>query len=228
MLDAFNGALNAQGIVAMALRRAGSPDLHLTAAGVEDLTAPAYMELQQILDHLALVWDWPWSRIPCKVILDSRCVDLPSIFWRVAHDDPFWITAPGERYRVPLNFGGDFFGKMQADTYGPPERIHINKIQGNLYVDPIPDQTYEGELHLQPWHVPLTEITSIPWFPYSSHLVSALAIRLNLQQDDNRADKEAVLEQQLFKQIRHSISDQGERSATITLNPEIYRPVRSL
>lgn len=225
-LDAFGGVLTAQQLVAAARRRAGSPDLHLNPDGSEDLNAPAYVELQMLLDHLALAWDWPFARVAVSLSLTARATVLPHQFWRVSINDPLWIVdCNGNRTRCPLADEGTFFNTIStpSEVMGRPEKFWIQKSSQTLFVDPKPDQTYLGEFHFQPWQPPLDDITSKPWFPWSEYLVSALAVKLCLNQDDSRADKEALLAVTLMKAIRGSLSEQGERTATVQLSPLVYR-----
>lgn len=193
------------------------------------MLAPAYLELQLILDSLALSWDWPFTRILCSMEVSDRCSDLPSILNRISFHDPFFIRdTQGNSLPLRLLPEDEFFTTISHDDVrGFPTRASIQKANGLLFVDPIPDQTYTVIVHLQPWQIPLAEITSLPWFPWSEYLVSALAVKLCLDQDDNRVQAEAQLAAKLFKEIRSSISDQGERTAQVKLDPRVYRtPIR--
>ena len=227
-LDAFQGVGDAQTLVGMARRRAGSPDLHLDTSGNETVAAPAYLELQFILDNLALSYDWPFARVARSLSIGSgaRSITLPSSFWRVSINDPLWIIdCNGNRTRTILGDEDTFFDHITtpAQTRGRPERFWVQKSSQTLFVDPTADQDYVGEFHFQPWQVPLSDISDKPWFPWSEYLVSALAVKLCLNQDDTRMQAEAALALSLMTQIRRSLSEQGERTATIQLNKSFFR-----
>lgn len=226
-LDAFQGVLTAQQIVAQARRRAGSPDLHLDTGGNETLDAPAYVEFQMLLDTLALTWDWPFARVGKDIVLQGRITDLPTEFWRISIDDPIWILDCDKgRSRLHLADEGVFFDRLAVtgQSAGRPTLGFIQKSSGQLYVDPVPDQTYSAEVHFQPWRIPLGAIDSRPWFPWSEYLVEMLGAKLALTLDDSRAASCAAVATELMKGIRRSLNDQGERTAQITLNREVYRP----
>lgn len=229
-LSAFEGVATAQQIVAAALRHAGSPDLHLDSNGNETLDAPAYIELQWLLDHLAMAHDWPFTRTALSVPILSRENPLPATFWRASVDDPLWlVSCDGTRSRVHLDDEGEFFSALPGtgSPEGTPTRFWIQKSSQTLFVDPVPEQAYVGEFHFQPWQVPLSAIDSRPWFPWSEYLVAALAVKLCLNQDDSRAAAEQLRADKLMKEIRHSLSDQGERTSQVRLNPNVYRrPLR--
>ena len=231
-LDAFGGVLTAQQIVAAARRRAGSPDMHLDDAGNETTDAPAYVELQMILDHLAMAWDWPFGRVArtFNIAIGDRTTELPTDFWRVSFDDPMWLVdCDNGRSRLHNADEGVFFDRLGVTglSLARPTQVFIQKSSGLIFVDPIPDQVYAIEVHFQPWQIPLSGTDSKPWFPWSEYLVSALATKLALTQDDSRSAQEAALASKLMKEIRHSISDQGERIANVQLNPQFYRrPIR--
>src|SRR5882724_8104782 len=130
-LSAFDGVLTAAQIVAAARRRAGSPDLQLDpTSGLEVLTAPAYVELQMLLDHLALAWDWPFARIARSIPLLSRTVTLPTEFWRVSINDSMWVVdCNGDRTR-PIHDDEDvFFDRITTPLtlVARPERWFIQK-----------------------------------------------------------------------------------------------------
>jgi len=235
-LDAFSGVFTCQQIVEMARRRVGSPDLHLTSSGSVPASAadvqatPAYQELQVLLDHLAMAYDWPFARVALNINITGRTQALPTAYWRPSFSDPlFLIDQDGGRSQLQLTGEDIFYANLTTHSQGRPERFCIHKIgqddsvSGILVVDPAPDKTYLAEIHYQPWQAAITAITDKPWFPWSEYLVSALATKLALYQDDRRGSMEAQLAAKLMREIRHSISDQGQRSATLRLNPQIYR-----
>lgn len=232
-LDFFANGLTAKQVVTVARRRAGNADLHLDANGNETLDAPAYIQLQLLLDHLALSWDWPFTRIICEMPITARSQPVPTSLLRISFSDPFFITEPGTGIRTPLRLCSEeeFFKILQFSPeialVSLPQRGFLQKSTGLLFVDPFPDKAYTAEVHLQPWQVQLETVDSLPWFPWSEYLFHALALELCLDQDDSRAQSEAQLAQVLFKEIRHSISDQGERTNRLTLDPTVYRkPLR--
>lgn len=227
-LDAFGGVATAQQLVSLARRRAGSPDLHLDTSGNETLDAPAYQELQFLLDNLALAWDWPFKRIilALSIPVGTRTLTLPHQFWRVSINDPMWIVdCNGNRTRCILSDEDVFYDHITtpAEVRGRPLRFNISKQAQLITFDPPADQQYAGEFHIQPWQVPLSDISDRPWFPFSEYLVSALAVKLCLNQDDSRAEAEAAMATQKMTEIRRSISEQGERTATVQLSKEFYR-----
>ena len=226
-LDAFGGVMTATQIVAAARRRAGSPDVHLNPAGAEALDAPGYVELQMLLDTLALSWEWPFARVGKDVVLQGRITPLPTEFWRMSVDDPIWIVdCNNRRGRLHLADEGVFFDKLEVTgaSTARPTIGFFQKSTGRLYVDPVPDQVYTAEIHFQPWRIPLATINDRPWFPWSEYLVEALGAKLGLTLDDQRAASCDQLASRLMKDIRRSLGDQGERTAQIQLNREVYRP----
>jgi hypothetical protein len=212
------------------------PDLHLDIDGEESVNAPAYQELQTILDHLSLAWDWPFARTVCTFTISGRSANLPSNFWRIGFQDPLYVLdESGARSRLVLQAPDkwhDMLGQPDSEGdagLGRPERGWLRKDngQGILYVDPIPDQTYTVEIHFYPWQCALTDPSDRPWFPYSHYLVSRLASVLALSQDDSRAQSEFQLAEKMMQEIRRSISDQDTRGRSIPLSRSTYRsPLR--
>lgn len=229
-LAPFEDMRSAQEIVALALVRAGSPSKQLNAAGDEALDAIAYLELQLILDGIATDYDWPYTRVIRTLTVSGRTTPLPREFWRVSFDDPmWWLDGCGGRIRMHLDDEPGFFSSLSAPaTRGTPIRFWIHKQNQVLYVEPIPTAPGTVEFHFQPWHIPLDDITSKPWFPHAEYLVSALASKLCLGQDDQRAMSEDALATRLMTRIRRGQGDQGDRTHSIPYNPVHFRPMRKL
>lgn len=229
-LDAFAGVLTAKGIVDLARRRVGNPDLHLDLNGEETVEAPAYKELQILLDHLATAWDWPFSRTVCTFTVSGRSTDMPTHFWRIGFQDPFYIIdSDGGRSRLVL-VGQDTFHDTVTDGTGRPERGYVLLDSGaaKLIVEPAPDASYTAEVHYYPWQCALVDTSDKPWFPYSAYLVSALAVRIAIGQDDSRVQEEAALATSMMKEIRQNISDGATRGLVIPLSRQFYRTPRTI
>jgi hypothetical protein len=238
-IAAFTQVLTAQAIVQAADREAGSPGLYLTSAGTETLAAHAYVALQSLLDHLAQAWDWPFRNDALSLQVSTRTTELPSDYWRATFNGAFLVD-PITNRRYPLQLLGsqEFHeGLIPAEEgTGRPSSVQIIKNSGSatggsphgvLYTDIVPDRTYFIELHYSPLAVPLAAITTKPWFPWSYYLIKALAVELFVHQDDNRRADVAAERDRLFRDIRRSLSEPGQRANRVRYNTSVFRdPVR--
>ena len=234
-LNALTSRLTCQQIVTLAERKANNPGLHLTPSGIEPdgtpgdtiLDAPAYACLQILLDQLALVKTFTFTRTALNFAVSSLHNDLPPSFWRVAFSDPCWMSTAADTARTRQRFylldAQEFHVRQEDGAVGRPLFGYINRQLGVLTVNPEPDQAYLGELHYYPYQVAIADITDVPWFPYSQYLVNKLLCDLYLTQDDTRyaiADKEA---KELMKQISNSMGDERDRaSAQLELDSRVY------
>lgn len=243
-LGVFTNTFTAQKVVTMAERKAGGPGYHLNTSGSEDLTAPAYVQLQAILDHQAQRRHWPFRHDARTLTLNSRITALPLDFWRAAFNQAFLVDVNGVRSVLPIIGLSDFHSEISSVSWqqgtttatGRPQYITIFKHQGTsgggtgegkIIADVTPDTTYYLELHYDPMASPLSAITSVPWFPWSQWLIEALVCDLYLSQDDSRYQLAAMSRDKLMREILDSLSDPGQRGAAIGYDPLRYvRPMR--
>ena len=236
-LNAFAGGLTCKQIVTLAERKANNPGLHLTSNGVEPgttsyvanpiLDAPAYACLQIILDELALVKTFTFTRTALNFSVVSLHNDLPASFWRVAFSDPVWLSTAADaattRERFYLLDSQEFHARQDDGVVGRPRFGYINRQLGVLTVNPEPDQAYIAELHYYPYQVAIADIDDYPWFPYSTWLVNKVLCDLYVTQDDTRyqiADKE---NKEIMKRISNSMGDERDRaSAQLELDSRVY------
>lgn len=231
--------LTAQAIVRAADREAGNPGLYLNESGSETLAAHAYVKLQVLLDQLALSGDWPFRHDALSLQIASRTTALPSDFWQATFSEAFF-TDPnsGDRRPVRLVDSHTFHDRMRPSTQtdAPPEIACIMKNQGAadggsasgvVMVDPVWSTAYFLELHYSPLAVPLAAIGSKPWFPYAHYLIKALAVELLTHQDDARGVAVAQERDRLYREIRQSQGDLGQRPTQIRWSRDVFRtPVR--
>lgn len=226
-LAAQVGVFTARQIVSLAERKAGNPGLQLVPGGSETLAAPAYLELQSILDQLALTQTFTFKREAIDFYITGRNNSLPSNFWRVGFSDPCWIVNVNDsrRERFFLLDAQEFHSRFQDGSIGTPVIGYINRTTGDITVEPAPDSTYVLELHYYPWQPALATVDDIPWFPFSQYLVQALLAELYLHQDDTRWQIAEQNRMRLMKEIKSSMGDDRDRaSSQLTLDPQFYRP----
>ena len=247
-IAAFTQVLTAQQIVEAADREAGSPGLYLdpqtglAPVATFSTTMPrthAYCVLQSILDHLAQAWDWPFRNDALTIQVSTRTTELPSDYWRATFNGAY-IIDPVTNRRLPLQLlaSQDFHdGLVPSESgSGQPSSIQIIKNSGSavagsphgiVYVDIVPDRTYFVELHYSPLALPLTNITTKPWFPWSMYLIKAVAVELFIHQDDSRRSDVAAERDRLFRDIRRSLAEPGQRSGQVRHNANVFRtPIR--
>lgn len=234
-LDPFSGVFTAQQIVGMAERRANNPGLYLQASdGLEGIAAPAYLELQSILDTLALTETFTFTRTALDIPITGRINELPTVnngsatgYWRIGFSDPCWIVPNDNsngRTRFHLLDAEQFHTRFEDGATGTPQIGYINRSNGTLIVDPAPNQSFTLELHFYPWQIPLSAISDRPWFPYTEYLVEALLCKLYLAQDDQRFQAAMLNRDGLMRKIKRSLGDDRDRaSAILQLDPTFYR-----
>lgn len=228
--------LTAQAIVRAADREAGDGGLYLDSAGAENLTAHAYVKLQVLLDQLALSGDWTFRKDALSLQISSRSTALPSDFWQASFTDAFMIhPTSGDRRPVRILDSEAFHRQLRPSTQcdAPPEVCCLVKNQGAanggatpsgvLMVDPVWSTTYWLELHYSPLAIPLAAITTKPWFPYAHYLIKALAVELLTMQDDPRAVGVAQERDRLYREIRMSQGDVGQRPRQMRWSRDVFR-----
>lgn len=239
-LNALTQSLTAQQIVTLAERKAGGPGYHLNASSVEALDAPAYIQLQVILDQLALTQDWPFRHDALTLTCASQIVALPLDYWRSSFTNAYLLDSSGLRLGpIPIRGHEDFHDALPqalaSGVTGTPSFLSIQKNRGaanggsgagQIVFDVAPARTFYLELHYDPIASPLSAISSKPWFPYSQYLVQALLCELYLAQDDTRMVAAASERERLWAQIRRGQSDAGQRSAAVGYDAGFYRAPR--
>jgi hypothetical protein len=233
-LDVFTNTYTAQQIVRMAEAKAGNPGKHLNANGNEGsdtgnfpFDAIAYMELQSILDELAMVYTWPFARTALNFYVAAQQNDLPANFWRVGFADPCWLIDPdsGERWRLRLLDAEQYHARLIGNpTAARPDTLYISKKNGTASIEASPDKTYVAELHYYPWQPSLASITAQPWFPYHRYLVHALLCELYLLQDDSRWQQSNSEREAIMHRITQAQGDARDKaSMKLELDPGVYR-----
>lgn len=229
--------LAANVIVRAADLEAGSPGLYLTPAGSETLDAPAYVKLQQLLDHYAMSFDWPFRDDAVSLQVSTRATTLPSDYWSATYT-ACEITDPssGASWSIPLLDERSWTESIVPSDNGGvgiPSALHVYKNHGAaeggtpeavLYTNIVPDKTYWIDLHYEPQATPLAAITTKPWFPYAHALTKALAVELFTNQDDPRAVAVAQERDRLFREIRRKQAGPGERGAMVRYSAMCFRP----
>lgn len=226
-LDVFSNVFTARQIVGLAEHRANFPGKNLDTSGTETLDAPAYLELQSLLDQLATINTFTFTRTAIDFYITGRNNTLPSNFWRVGFADPCWIVNSDntQRNRFYLLDAQDFHSRFQDGATGTPQIGYINRNTGDITVDPAPDKTFILELHYYPWQPALSDVDARPWFPYTQYLVNALLCDLYLSQDDQRWQIADTNRQRLMKEIKGSMGDDRDRaSSNLELDVRFYRP----
>ena len=235
-LAAFTQSLTAQQIVRQADQEAGSPGLYLNTSGTEDLTAPAYVRLQALLDHEAQSGDYPFRNDRLTITVSSRLTTLPSDFWRATFPDARIYDQAGNALPLRILGEGDFHAILTdaSTSTGMPTAagVMLNRgsaqagtPEGVLIVEPAPDGPYQVELPYQPLSLPLGTISSKPWFPYSLYLIKALACELFVNQDDTRMVPVAMERDRLKREIQRTQHGPGMRNARLGMSPSVFRPV---
>jgi hypothetical protein len=200
------------------------------------LDAPAYAELQMILDQLALVENFTFTRQAIDFYINARINSLPTWnngavpvgYWRIGFSDPAWLMSVNDpaldRSRIAFLDAEQFHARFHDGETGRPTVAYINRSNGTILVDPAPDQLYVMEIHCYPWQAALVDPTTRPWFPYSEYLVEALLTKLYLALDDSRRQDSAALQAAIMKRIKQSLGDERDHaSASLTLDPVFYR-----
>jgi hypothetical protein len=165
-LERLHDGPDRAGIVAQCEQTCGSPGLHLVA-GVEDINAPAYVQLNEILTSLYTQHEWPFLATASNPVLASRENALPSDYWRARFHDPLILLDGDSRYTLTLKDPSAWFhgGLEAATSTGRPTSFTIDKSRSSFFLDCIPDRTYNGELHYYRFVPRLTTKESVPMFP---------------------------------------------------------------
>jgi hypothetical protein len=245
-LDPFSSVFTAKQIVTLAERRVNNPGLHLTPSGLEPgggtgdyatypmVDAPGYAELQMILDELALVKNFTFTRTAVDFNITARINDLPTLnngssvgYWRIGFSDPAWLVSTtsnvNDRSRITFLDAEQFHSRFEDGITGRPEIAYINRSNGTIIVDPAPDGPYIMEVHCYPWQAALATIDSRPWFPNSAYLVEALVEKLAFHQDDMRRQEAAQNKMMMMKRLVSSLGDERDHASTkIELDPTYY------
>ena len=186
-----------------------------------------------------MAYDWPFRNDAVTIQVSSRSTELPSDYWAATFNGAYLIDpATGSRQTVQLLAPQAFHDSLITldSGTGMPRAISILKNagsavggtpQGVVYTDIVPDKTYLLELHYSPLALPISAISGKPWFPWTLYLIKAVAVELFVHQDDNRRADVAAERDRLFRDIRRSLSDPGQRSGQVRYNLSVFRsPLR--
>lgn len=256
-VDAFTSGQTLQEIVASCERLADNPGLNLDpGTNAEPVTgalrnAPAYKWLLDLMRELATLHDWPFFQTAKTLTLPSGAssVSLPPEYWRMSGEIPMWILTGsgnagtlGARRPVQLLDRETFFAGFPTTStasLGIPNYCYIDRINGSIFLRPIPDQTYLAEFHF--FQIPKgttanfsgttaqgvtnASITDVPWFPFHNYLEKALLVKYYIDQDDNRAQEAEAQRQALWTQIRTAnfdLREGGLAANLLLLDPQVF------
>lgn len=225
-LNAYTAGRTAQQIVAQCEVTCGSPGLHLVS-GSEGITAPAYVQLNEILTSLYTQHEWPFLASAANVAIASRENSLPTDYWRARFHDPLILINGDSRTTLALMTPEAFFhaGLNAVTATGTPTRFTIDKQRSSYYVDCIPDRTYNGELHYYKYVARLTAITDVPTFPDSQLLIQLLCAWYFQRDDDAERWQIAKAENvEAVARIKASLSEDSDGDNTL-LDPRVFRPM---
>jgi hypothetical protein len=223
-LNAYTTGLTAQEIVAQCEQTCGSPGLHLVS-GTEGITAPAYVQLNEILTSLYTQHEWPFLATASNPVLAARENALPSDYWRARFHDPLILLDGDSRYTLKLTDPSAWFhgGLEAATSTGRPTSFTIDKSRSSFFLDCIPDRTYNGELHYYRFVPRLTATSQVPMFPDSALLVQLLAAWYFQRDDDAGRWQLAKSETaEAIARIRASLSEDSDGENTL-LDPRVFR-----
>lgn len=224
-LNAYTAGLTAQKIVAQCEQACGSPGLHLTSGGSEAITAPAYVQLNEILTSLYTQHEWPFLATASNIVIASRENSLPVDFWRSRFHDPLILIDGDTRYTLMLMEPAAFYhsGLASTSTTGKPTRFMIDKNRSSYFVDCIPDRSYNGELHYYKYVARLTAITDVPLFPDSQLLVQLLCAWYYQRDDDAGRWQIAKSENaEAVARIKASLTEESDGGNSL-LDPRVFR-----
>ncbi len=226
-LDAHEDGLTAAQIVAQCEALHDYPGKDLVS-GSASINAPAYVALNQILKALYTQRDWPFLASATNVSIAARENSLPTDYWRARFTDPL-ILISGDR-RIPLRMldPATFFqrGLHSQSNTGTPSSATIDKKRGSFYVDCIPSQTFNAELHYFRYVAALTATSDVPVYPHSDHVVQLLNAWYAQQQNDSDRYQMAKAEAaEAEARIRASVWESTDDDNTL-LDPRVFKVPR--
>jgi hypothetical protein len=222
-LTAYTAGLSAAKIVAQCEALSHYPGLNLVS-GSEVITAPAYVALNEILTSLYTRHEWPFLATAANVVIASRENSLPVDFWRARFSHPLVLIDGDQRKTLALMSPEDFFhqGLNAVTATGTPSRYTIDKNRSSYFVDCVPSESFNGELHYYKLPTRLTATTDVPMFPDSSLLVQLLSAWYYQQQDDTRYQMAKMEAAEAFAQVKASLYEDSDGQTTL-LDPRVFR-----
>lgn len=223
-LNAYTAGRTAAQIVAQAEQTCGHPGLHLVS-GSEAITAPAYVQLNEILTSLYTQHEWPFLATAANVVISARENSLPTDYWRARFSDPLILIDGDSRYTLPLLDPSAFYhaGLSSTTATGKPTRFTIDKNRSSFFVDCIPDQSYNAELHYFKYIARLTAITDVPMFPDSALLIQLLCAWYYQRDDDpNRWQMAKAEGAEAIARIRASLTEDSDGGNDL-LDPRVFK-----
>lgn len=230
-LNAYSSGKTAKQIVDDCERAARYPQLNLDpGTGAEPVdgslrNAPGYRYLIDTLKESFTLFDWPGTQKAQTLQITSRSQSLPSDFWRLQFENGLFLLLDNSRPQLENCTRERFFATMtdNANT-AQPIKFYIDRTKtGSLFVDPIPDRTYLGELHYFALTAEINSINDVPVFPYDMYLFWALLEKYYLDQDDSRLPIAQANKVKLMMEIRGVAFDTREQDSVSSLDNRFFR-----
>lgn len=223
-LDAYTAGPSAQTIVAQVELIAGSPALNLnpstkaapTSSSELNATA-AYVWLNELLTELYTTREWPFLETAANLVIAARENALPTDFWRTRFPDPLIIIDGTQRRQLAQLSPEEFFSSnvTASPPTGPPNMFMIDKNRSSFFVNPIPDKSYNAELHYVKYIPRLTAITDVPLFPHSSYLIQAMLAKYYQHQNDDRYASAQAEAAQILQQITAQAFEERDTNSVV-------------
>ena len=200
------------------------PGLNLVGGSVS-ASSLAFRQLNEILTNLYTARDWPFLASAANITVSARENALPTDYWRARFHDPLLLVIGSDRRALHMMDPASFFhaGLNAVSATGTPTRATIDKKRGNFFVDCIPSEAYNAELHYFRYVARLTATGDIPIYPDPSHVIQLLAAWYAQQQNDPERYQMAKAEAtELEARIRASLWEDTDDSNQL-LDPRTFR-----
>jgi hypothetical protein len=223
-LNAYTAGRTAQQIVAQAEQTCGHPGLH-QVSGTEGITAPAYVQLNEILTSLYTQHEWPFLASATNVVISARENSLPLDYWRARFVEPLVLIDGDSRITLMLLAPEAFYhsGLSSTTATGRPTRFTIDKQRSSFFVDCLPDRSYNAELHYYKYVARLTAITDVPLFPDSQQLIQMLCAWYYQRDNDPERWQIAKAENvEAIARIKASLTEDSDGGNDL-LDPRTFR-----
>lgn len=231
--DQYTSATTAKSLVLSVESFANNPDLHLTSAGADPANAAEielclpYRWLNEILRELTTLHDWPHARVARTITIaqGARSFAPPNDFFRMAEDSSFWLQLDNSRPQLSQVTREVFFAnETDDDLPAQPRNFYVDrKATTSIFLDPMPDKQYLGELHYFATTARITDVNATLAFPHTSYLEAALLVKYYLHQDDTRVQSAEAIREKLWKQIRNTNFDIRETSGFAALDGDVFK-----
>lgn len=239
-MTAHTDGLTAEEICQQAEALAGHPNLHLhpstgaapTSEAELDAT-PAYIWLNELIQHKLMTGDWPFLETAATVNITARENDLPANYWRQRFDHGLFLLDGSSRYQLIRCTPEYWHSSVLAATspgQGRPTHYFLDRARQSFYVDRVPDQSYQAEMHYQRTIGRITDKDQVPGrdpnnyasLPYPWLLVNLLVEAYYKHQNDQRWQQQKIDNQQLVAEVRNSISEPFDTEPSIPLDSRMF------